>query len=348
MSRSSRIRVGINGFGRIGRAAFRRVLEMDDLEVVVVNDREEDLENLVYLLRFDSVYGRLNEIVRIHNAVMDVSDKQSVRFHSFAKIQDVPWKDFNVDVVIEATGVEANIIGAHDLVSDGSVKRVVVTNSHQAVDETIVMSVNEGSYNPELHKVVSSSICDANAIAPVLYHLDQLVGIEHASVTTLHPWLSYQNLLDGPISSVANPGHSWQEYSLGRSSVGNLILKNTTAADATLRVLPSMQGRLDAISFRVPTANVSASDFSIVLERPSTIEEIQAHLKKVGERYSDVVALNDEARVSGDFSQMVQSCVIDITKMTLSKQRHLKLVSWYDNEWAYSCRVLDIVKLVSN
>ncbi len=348
MSKHGRIRVGINGFGRIGRAAFRRILQMDDIEVVVINDTEKDLENLVYLLRFDSVYGRLNEAVRVHNMVMDVSDKQSVRFHSFNRIQDVPWRDFNVDVVIEATGVELNIVGSHELVSSGSVDRVVVTNSHQSVDSTMIMSVNEESYNQDLHKVISSSICDANAIAPVLYHLDQLAGIEHASITTLHPWLSYQNLLDGPISSVANPGHSWQEYSLGRSSVGNLILKNTTAAAATLRVLPSMQGKLDAISFRVPTANVSASDFSIVLQRPSTIEEIQAHLKKVSERYSDVIALNDEALVSGDFSQMVQSCVIDVTKMTLSKQRHLKLVSWYDNEWAYSCRVLDVVKLVSN
>ena len=347
MSKTNPIRVGINGFGRIGRAAFRRVLQMDDIEVVIVNDTEKDLENLVYLLRFDSVYGRLNEDVRVHDMVMDVLDKQSVRFYSFNRIQDVPWKDFNVDVVIEATGVEANIMGSHDLVSRGSVNRVVVTNSHQSVDETIIMSVNDDSYDPDLHKVVSSSICDANAIAPVLFHLDQLAGIEHASITTLHPWLSYQNLLDGPVSSVANPGHSWQEYSLGRASVGNLILKSTTAAAATLRVLPRMQGKLDAISFRVPTANVSASDFSIVLERPSTIEDIQAYLKRVSEQHNEVISLNDEALVSGDFSQMVQSCVIDLTKMTLSKQKHLKLVSWYDNEWAYSCRVLDVVKLVS-
>jgi glyceraldehyde 3-phosphate dehydrogenase len=348
MRKNNRIRVGINGFGRIGRATFRRILQLDGIDVVVVNDTERDLENLVYLLRFDSVYGRLNEVVTLNDAVMDVSDKQSVKFHSFSSIQDVPWKEFDVDVVVEATGVEANIKSAHHLVARGLVDRVVVTNSHQSVDETIIISVNESLYDPSLHKVVSSSICDANAIAPVLYHLDQLVGIEHASVTTLHPWLSYQNLLDGPISSVANPGHSWQEYSLGRSSVGNLILKSTTAAAATLRVLPGMQGKLDAISFRVPTANVSASDFSIVLQRPSTVDEIQAHLMSVSEQYSDVISLNSEALVSGDFSQMVQSCVIDLTKMTLSNQKHLKLVSWYDNEWAYSCRVLDVVILVSS
>jgi glyceraldehyde 3-phosphate dehydrogenase len=347
MSKDSRIRIGINGFGRIGRAAFRRVLQMDDIEVVIINDMEQDLENLVYLLRFDSIYGRLNEKININGRMIDVIDKQSVSFHSFNRIQDVPWRDFNVDVVIEATGVELNIVGAHELIKSGSANRVVVTNSHRSVDETIIMSVNEDTYNPKLHKVVSSSICDANAIAPVLHHLNQLSGIEHASITTLHPWLSYQNLLDGPISSVANPGHSWQEYSLGRSSVGNLILKSTTAAAATLRVLPHLQGKLDAISFRVPTSNVAASDFSVVLERPTTLEDIKTHFKAISERYRDVISINNEALASSDFSQMVQSCVIDLTKMTLSNKKHLKLVSWYDNEWAYSCRVLDLVKLVS-
>jgi glyceraldehyde 3-phosphate dehydrogenase len=341
------LRIGINGFGRIGRAIFRRLLQLNHIDAVIVNDAEKDLVNLAYLLRFDSIYGRLSESVIVKEKTLSVGKRHDVFFYSSDRIEEVPWENFQVDVVIEATGVESNILGSHTLVDQNRVKKVIVTNAHHSVDKTIVMSVNESSYMPQFHNVVSSSICDANAIAPVLYHLDAFAGIEYATVTTLHPWLSYQNLLDGPVSSVSNPGHNWQEYSLGRSSVGNLILKSTTAAEATLKVLPQLKGRLEAISFRVPTSNVSASDFSIVLSRATSIEEIQEHLNKVSLAHGEVIALNGESLVSGDFSGMNQSCVIDLTKMSLAQGKHLKVISWYDNEWAYSCRVLDVAELIA-
>jgi glyceraldehyde 3-phosphate dehydrogenase len=347
MNHGRPLKIGINGFGRIGRAIFRRLLQLNHIEAVIVNDTEKDLANLAYLLRFDSVYGRLPESVIVRELTLSVGGRQEVFFYSNNRIEDVPWENFQVDVVIEATGVESNILGSHRLIEQNRVKKVIVTNAHHSVDQTIVMSVNESSYMPQLHNVVSSSICDANAIAPVLYHLDAFAGIEHATVTTLHPWLSYQNLLDGPVSSVSNPGHNWQEYSLGRSSVGNLILKNTTAAEATLKVLPQLRGRLEAISFRVPTSNVSASDFSIVLSRATSIDEIQQHLKEISKAHGGVIALNSESLVSGDFSGMNQSCVIDLTKMSLAQGKYLKLISWYDNEWAYSCRVLDVAELIA-
>jgi glyceraldehyde 3-phosphate dehydrogenase len=346
MNNSRRLRIGINGFGRIGRAIFRRLLQLDHIGAVVVNDTEEDLSNLAYLLRFDSIYGRLSELVIVKEKTLSVG-KQDVSFYSNKKIEEVPWEDFQVDVLIEATGVGKNIIDSKKLIEQKRVKKVLVTNAHPSVDHTIVMSVNESSYIPQLHNIVSSSVCDANAIAPVLYHLDTFAGIDHASVTTLHPWLSYQNLLDGPVSSVLNPGHNWGDYSLGRSSVGNLILKNTTAAEATLKVLPQLRGRLEAVSFRVPTSNVSASDFSIVLSRETSIEEIQQHLKTISIMHGKILALNSEPLVSGDFSGMNQSCIIDLTKMSLAQGKYLKVISWYDNEWAYSCRVLDVAELIA-
>lgn len=347
MNSGGNLKVGINGFGRIGRAVFRRLLQLHKIEAVIINDAERDLANLAYLLKFDSIYGRLSDSVSIRENFLCVGERSEVRFHTSSQIGEVPWEEFKVDVVIEATGVSSNILGAHRLVKQNRVKKVIVTNAHEAVDQTIIMSVNESKYDSKNHNVVSSSICDANAITPVLFHLDTLVGIEYASVTTLHPWLSYQNLLDGPISSVSNPGHNWQEYALGRSSVGNLILKSTTAAEATLRVLPQLKGKLEAISFRVPTSNVSASDFSIAFKRATSIDEIRKYLEKICSKHGNVIALNSESLVSGDFSGMNQSCIIDMTKMSLAHGKYLKVVSWYDNEWAYACRVLDVAELVA-
>lgn len=339
-----KIRVGINGFGRIGRALLRKILEIESIELVLVNDIESDINNLIYLLRFDSVYGRLDETIEIQGNLVTIGDRKPVHFLCTADIKQVPWAEFEIDVIIEATGVETNLLQSPELIR-GTTKNVIVTNAHRSIEKTVIVSVNEADFDPVQHPIVSSSICDANAIAPVLYHLDLLAGIEHASVTTLHPWLAYQNLLDGTVSSVANPGHSWQEYSLGRSSVGNLILKSTTAGTATLRVLPHLEGKLDAISFRVPTANVSASDFSITLSRKVDLGDVTDLFEDVSKRFPEVIALNREALVSSDFSRMTQSCVIDLTKMNLLRNRHLKIISWYDNEWAYSCRVLDIVAL---
>lgn len=340
------IRIGINGFGRIGRAVTRKLMQSQEFELVVVNEIESDLLNLEYLLKFDSVYGRFAGSTKVEADFL-VINEQKVKFFSYSNTKDVPWEDYRLDVLIEATGVNLNIVSSKYLVELNKVKKIVVTNAHSSVDHTIVFGANNESFVDTKHAVVGSSICDANAIVPVLHYLNESIGIQSAMITTLHPWLSYQNLLDGPISSVSSPGHNWSEYSLGRSSVGNLILKDTTAGEATIRVLPELQDKIEAISFRVPTNNVSASDFSINLTRKTKLEEVREVFEAAQRKYPEVIMLNHESLVSSDFTGMSQSCIIDIDKMKLLDGRFLKMVSWYDNEWAYGSRVLDVAQLVS-
>lgn len=342
------IRLGINGFGRIGRALTRKLFENSNpnLKLVVVNDLESDLNNLAYLLKHDSVYGRFPTEVAVEGSHLYVRDNK-INFYSRANILEVPWEKFDVDVIIESSGVKQNILDSKFLIKDKRTRKIVVTNADSSVDQTIVFGVNNESYSESHHDIISSSICDANAIAPVLFYLDRTIGIKSALITTLHPWLAYQNLLDGPLSSVSSPGHNWSEYALGRSSVGNLILKDTTAGDATLKVLPELQGKIEAISFRVPTNNVSASDFAINLSSNSTLNEIFEVFSEASVRFPEVIAINRDSLVSSDFTGISQSCVIDFTKAKLLNGNFLKIVSWYDNEWAYSSRVLDVVNLVA-
>ena len=345
MSRA--LRIGVNGFGRIGRAVVRIAAEHSDVTVAVVNELDADIHNLAYLLKYDSIYGRFSRTVE---ATADPPGLriggQLVPFYSRPDIREVPWKAAGVDVVIEASGVDANGAAAHDLVASG-VPKVVITNAHRQADATVIMGVNEDCYDRVRHHVLSSSICDANAIAPVVSELDRTWGVESCFVTTLHPWLSYQNLLDGTINSVASPGHNWKDYSLGRSSVLSLIAKDTTAARATLAVLPALEGRIDAISFRVPTAIVSASDLCAVLATDVTAAEVNAHFAAQAQRRPDVFGYEEDHLVSIDYLGTRTSFVLDARRTRVLRSRLIKLVVWYDNEWGYSCRVLDVARLTA-
>lgn len=341
------MKVGINGFGRIGRAATRIIAERSDMQVVAVNELDDDLENFVYLLKYDSMYGRCRKPVTVDLAARRLSlDGRPISFFSEGDITAVPWESLDVDVVIEATGVTSNVLGARTLVESGRVRKVAVTNAHPAVDTTIIIGVNDETYDPSRHHVVSTSICDANAIAPVLHHLHRRWGVEAAQVTTLHPWLSYQNLLDGPVSSISSPGHTWRDYGLGRASVVNLIPKDTTAAKATLAVLPELAGRLEAISFRVPTHLVSASDVCIQLASDATVDEVNQCFAEIAAARRDVMSVETEQLVSSDFIGMSQSCIIAARQTRVVGRRLLKMVTWYDNEWAYSCRAVDVAMLI--
>lgn len=341
------LRIGLNGFGRIGRAVTRILSGQPELQLAAVNELDSDLKNFAYLLKYDSVYGRFQMSVEadVERRTLHIGE-MPVTFYSDGKIQDVPWEKHQIDVLIEATGVDANAQAAHDLVRRG-VPKVVITNAHRAVDTTIIMGVNGGTYDPTIHHVVSSSICDANAIAPVLSQLDRRWGVEAAFITTLHPWLSYQNLLDGPVSSVVSPGHSWYDYGLGRSSSLSLIPKDTTAAKATLAVLPELQGRLEAISFRVPTHIVSASDLSILLKRDATVEAVNVHFTALAAETPRIFGFEQDHLVSIDYLGTEQSSIVDGRRTRVIDKRFLKMVTWYDNEWGYSSRVVDVAALVA-
>lgn len=340
------VRIGLNGFGRIGRVLTRIAQEQRDVEIVVINELDQDVANLAYLLKYDSLYGRLDGDVRADGTLLTVQGR-TVPVFSQRDIRDVRWEDFRVDVVIEATGVSANGDAAHEMVRRGRVPKIVVTNAHKRVDATVVVGVNDDQYDATHHHVVSSSICDANAVAPLLHQVDRAWGVEAAFITTLHPWLSYQNLLDGPVSSVASPGHAWQDYSLGRASVINLIPKDTTAGNATCVVLPQLAGLIEAISFRVPTHIVSASDLAIKLRKPASADEVNAHFAEAARLRPTVISLEREALVSSDYIRTRQSCIIDARRTKVLNGQFLKMVTWYDNEWGYSNRVLDVARLVA-
>lgn len=340
------IKIGLNGFGRIGRAVTRLLLDNPNYKLTVINELDPDIENIAYLLKYDSIYGRLEKNIQ---ACRDkkhlICDDQQISVYSFSNSLDVPWDKYDLDLVIDATGVKSNCLIAPKLTQE-KVNKVIITHSPPEVDLTVIMGVNDSLYNPAQHHVVSSSICDANAIAPALNEINQQWGIEQCFVTTLHPWLSYQNVLDGFVSSVASPGHYWKDYSLGRASVTNLIPKDTTAAKATLQVLPELEGKLDAISFRVPTHMVSASDITLLTTKPVTVEEIN-HLFSMKAKASPVFGYVNESLVSIDYLKTPHSLIVDGKRTKVLNGNMVKLVVWYDNEWGYSSRILDLAKLVA-
>jgi len=340
------IRVGINGFGRIGRALTRILLNSPDIQLVVINELDNDVANLAYLLKYDTLYGRLGMDVGVNNHSLVINDK-FIPVFSAEKITDVEWDKYDLDVLIEASGVGANVRLAHEFIAKKIVPKVVVTNASSNVDKTIIIGVNESEYESSNHHVISSSICDANAVAPLLNLVDKNWGIEAVFLTTLHPWLSYQNLLDGPVSSILSPGHSWGDYSLGRASASNLIPKDTTAGMATSVVLPQLLGVIEALSFRVPTHIVSASDLAIKLKKTTTISEVNSCFEEIAKKYPHVFCLEKEALVSSDYTGAQQSCIVDARRTRVINGTFLKMVAWYDNEWGYSNRVLDVARLVS-
>lgn len=341
------IKIGLNGFGRIGRVIARILLENKDYQLKVINELDPDINNFAYLLNYDSIYGRFSGKIIIEeskNAL--IYNNQTIQVYSFAKVEQVPWERHDIDILIDATGVKRNVPAAHKLIKRG-IPKVIITHSPDEVDMTIILGVNEYKYNSDKHHIISSSICDASAIAPVLFEINRLWEIENCFITTLHPWLSYQNLLDGPISSISSPGHFWKDYSLGRSSILSLIPKDTTAGTATIKVLPELKGKLDAISFRVPTNIVSASDLTILVKNKISADEINSHFKKVSHEKEDIFELQEESLVSIDHRGTNKSAIIDARRTKVLNEKMIKMVVWYDNEWGYGNRVVDIARLIT-
>ncbi|MBI4432071.1 MAG: aldehyde dehydrogenase [Candidatus Omnitrophica bacterium] len=339
------IRVGLNGFGRIGRVLFRINQKEKSFRIVAVNDLDPNVENHAYLLKYDSIHGRFKGKVAAANGNMAMTvDGQKVSFHSEQDIARVPWKKYGVDVVVDASGVYQNVLSGRKLLKDQAARKVIITHSPKnGVDFTLIFGVNEKQYNSAKHHVVSASICDVNAAAPVLKILDEAYGIDHGYITTLHPWLSYQNLLDGSVRSVSSPGHFWQDFALGRASSYSLIPKETTVGQALGRVLPNLNEKLNVISFRVPTGAVSASDLTLTLAKPVTAKRINELFKRHARTNRRIIGYQEESLVSVDFLGIDQSLVVDGRWTRANSKNNVKLVLWYDNEWGYSRRVADLI-----
>ncbi|MBI3298613.1 MAG: aldehyde dehydrogenase [Elusimicrobia bacterium] len=338
------IRVGINGFGRVGRALYRVCQERPGVEIAAINDINPDPGNIAYLLQYDSTYGKLPGTVLGGDGHLS-HDGRKIPLFSESSVAGVPWARHGVDVVVEATGVIDNVRSARGCLG-GPVRKVVVTSSPEEVDQTIVFGVNEGTYDPASHDVIAASICDANACAPVLRLLWDAFGIEHGFCTTLHPWLSYQNLMDGPSKSQAIAGEIYHHYALGRDSTASIIPKPTTVIAAVERVLPAIRGKFDCFSYRVPTKVVASADLSVKLGRKTTLPELQALLKAGAARSPRILRWSDEPLVSIDFAQTEQSAAVDGRWLQLRDAEYAKIVLWYDNEWGYAHRVADLLSLV--
>lgn len=339
------IKVGINGFGRIGRAITRIATTEPDIEVVAINDLTA-IDNLTYLYNYDSTYGRADPQGHTDGSnALVIGDTKAV-FSAEREIQAVPWEECGVDVLIDATGVHENVLGANQVVDDGRVRKVIITHSPPShVDHHVILGVNDDTLDNSQHHVVSSTICDANAIAHVLKALDEEYGVVTGLVTTLHPWLSYQNLVDGPVGFQRFPGDYWNEYALGRASIMTMIAKNTTAVTALKPVLPDLEEKITGISFRTPTNIVSIADLSIQVDKHVTAEELTEFLCEEfeGSRY---VHVNHEPLVGIDFAGQPYSAVLDMNWVRVAGGSLVKLVLWYDNEWGYSSRVIDLARLM--
>ena len=339
------IRVGLNGFGRIGRAITRIISDRRDMKLVAVNDIDDDIENLSYLIKYDSTYGSFKKKISTFKNSLFIN-KNKINFYSKKNIINVPWKKNKVDILIEATGLSNNIKQTKNLTKN-VVKKVLVTNSpNENIDFYMVIGANEKNYDPKKHHVISTSICDASALSPILKLINDKYSIENGFITTLHSILSYQNLLDGSLKSVSNPSHSWKDYSLGRNSNISLIPKNTTAVKAVERVIPEIKGKLHGLSFRVPTNIVCGSDISIKVSSNCNKAKLLNELNLVTKKYPKIYEIQSEKLVSIDHVGTSKSLIIDQNFIEVINSKFIKLVLWYDNEWGYSTRVLDIAKII--
>jgi glyceraldehyde 3-phosphate dehydrogenase len=339
------IKVGINGFGRIGRALFRINLLHQDYEIVAINEIDPDIDNMAYLLKYDSTYGKLfNNKISREGDYLVVDDKKIIIYHE-KSIKDVDWKMHSVDVVIDSSGVFENVLDAKFLIEHKIVKKVIVTHSPKSgVDLTLMIGVNDKSYIKESHHIISSSICDANAVTPFFHLINTKFGIDVGEVTTLHPWLSYQNVLDGNLRSVSSPGHFWNDYALGRNSTVSLIPKDTSLVSAMQMVIPGVESIINAMSFRTPTAIVSAADGAFYLKEKTSIEEVIKCIEAYEKEYPGVLLLDSKSLVSIDYMSSEYAAILDGRWLKVLNGKMLKFVLWYDNEWGYAKRTYNIIK----
>ena len=339
---NDRKRIGINGFGRIGRHVFRGLIQDKSVEEIVLNDINPDNSNMGYQLKFDSSYGQLDQNVESDSQAIYVGDRK-IPVHHEDKIDNVPWEKYGLTSIVDSSGVFDNVLRARNL-SEREIRYTIVTHSPtEGIDRYVIMGVNEDSITPN-DSIISSSICDTTAIAPVAQLLNNAFGIHHGHITTLHPPLPYQNIHDGPSPSWSKPGHIDAHYVLGRATGASLLPKPTTTFDCTCLVLPELEGKFTSFSYRTPQENVSSSDLTIHLEDKTNTEEVKTlFLDAAKKQKLPIIYNNNEPLVSIDFNGSSYSANIDHRWLQVDKFNDLKMILWYDNEFGYASRVIDLV-----
>ena len=331
------VRIGINGFGRIGRQSMKAIMERhpDRLEVVAVNDLTDTATN-AHLLKYDSTYGIFpGEVKAEENALLVNGHRvQVVAEKDPAKI---PWGDLGIDIVIESTGVftDATRARAH---LDGGAKRVIITAPAKNEDITIVLGVNEEMYNPAQHKIISNASCTTNCLAPVAKVLNDSFGIVRGLMTTIHSYTNDQRILD----------QQHKDLRRARAAAINMIPTSTGAAKAAALVIPELKGKFHGIAIRVPTATVSIIDLVVDINRETTVDEVNNAFKAAGQaRMKGILEVTDEPLVSSDFRGNPASSIVDALSTMVMAGSMVKVMSWYDNEWGYSCRVADLAAYIA-
>src|SRR5215472_13288302 len=326
-------RVGINGFGRIGRAFVRRALERGDLEVVAVND-VTDARTLAHLLEFDSTYGRLGHAVQ-HGPDSLTVDGRTIAVQSSRDPAAIDWTMFGASVVIESTGkFRAREDAAVHL--KGGARKVLISAPGKGSDLTVVMGVNDAEYDPQLHDVVSAASCTSNCVVPMVKVLDDAFGLTRGFMTTIHAYTGDQMLLDGPHKDLRR----------ARSAAANIVPTSTGAARAAGVVIPKLHGKLDGIAVRVPVEDGSLTDLAAVLSREVTADEVNGAFETAAEGpLAGVLRYSTDPIVSRDIIGDPASCVFD-SALTQAAGSLAKVFGWYDNEWGYTCRLADLAALV--
>ena len=327
------IKVGINGFGRIGRNVYRAIRERSaDVEVVAVNDITSP-ETLAHLLRYDSILGRYPGQVAAEDGHI-TADGQRFQVLAERDPQRLPWGDLGVDVVIESTGLFTDAAKARAHVDAGA-KKVVITAPAKNEDVTICMGVNHQVYDPAEHTIISNASCTTNCLAPVAKVLQDSFGIESGLMTTVHAYTNDQVILDAP----------HKDRRRARAAALSIIPTTTGAAKAVSLVMPELKGKFHGMALRVPTPDVSLVDLTVVLTKGVTAEEINAEMREAADgALQGILAVSDEELVSADYLHDSHSSILDAPSTMVIGERTAKVLSWYDNEWGYSCRVVDLVE----
>jgi glyceraldehyde 3-phosphate dehydrogenase len=325
----AKIRVGINGFGRIGRCTFKQLLEDERLEVVGINDLA-DLSDLAYLLKYDSVHGWYKEKVSHEDGTLLVGDRR-ISFFSADEPAEIPWGDVGAEVVIESSGVFRGRAEAAGHLEAGA-KRVIISAPSQDADATFVPGVNHETYDPEAHVVVSLASCTTNCLAPVAKVLNDSFGVERLLMTTVHAYTTSQALMDKPM----------RHRRRGRAAAISIIPTTTGAAKATERVIPALAGKMDGMAMRVPVADGSITDAVAILGREVTVDEVHDAFREAASKppLKGILRVSDEDLVSRDIIGDTHSSVVS-TKDTMALGNMVKVLAWYDNEWGYSARLKD-------
>lgn len=326
------VKVGINGFGRIGRLVFRAAIERGDVEVVAVNDPFIDVEYMMYMLKYDSAHGRFQGKMEEKDGKL-VVDGHVVTVYNMMDPKEIPWKEAGAEYVLESTGLFTTMDKASSHFNGGAKKVIISAPSADA--PMFVMGVNNNTYTKDM-TIVSNASCTTNCLAPLTKVIDDNFGIVEGLMTTVHSTTATQKTVDGP---------SKKDWRGGRSAAANIIPSSTGAAKAVGKVIPHLNGKLTGMSFRVPTIDVSVVDLTCRLEKPATYEEIKEAVKRACENeMKGIMDYTEDDVVSSDFLSDAHTSIFDAKAGIALNDNFVKLVSWYDNEWGYSNKALDLIK----